>query len=331
MTDAADWKAQGSRRPRAPRLLSSEELRRLSRRSGARATFAIARQWAVIALAIAFAVYVGAWWAFALALVVVSTRQHGLAVLMHDGAHHLLYRNRLINDVVSDVALAFPLFVSTQLYRRHHFVHHRYLNTANDPDLDPVAGGWTRRRWLRIFLGDLTGINMLKAVDSVGQFSMLGLIGKSRQPVRRALGPRQLIGFTGFLLAVAAVLTLLHGWLVYLILWILPSITVLNFILRFRAVAEHVGCDDTNDLNASRTVVPSIIERLLLAPCNINFHLEHHLYPSVPHYNLGRLHRLIRKQPVYEELGIVQTGYLLGRNSVFGNLTARAEATATQA
>ena len=31
-----------------------------------------------------------------------------------------------------------------------------------------------------------------------------------------------------------------------------------------------------------------------LFPHHVNYHLEHHLYPAVPHYHLPRLHRLLR-------------------------------------
>jgi fatty acid desaturase len=27
--------------------------------------------------------------------------------------------------------------------------------------------------------------------------------------------------------------------------------------------------------------------------CNLNYHIEHHLYPAVPWYNLPKLHRLL--------------------------------------
>jgi fatty acid desaturase len=41
-------------------------------------------------------------------------------------------------------------------------------------------------------------------------------------------------------------------------------------------------------------------ERLFIAPNRVNFHLEHHLMVAVPHYNLPRLHRLLRERGVLE-------------------------------
>jgi fatty acid desaturase len=37
-------------------------------------------------------------------------------------------------------------------------------------------------------------------------------------------------------------------------------------------------------------VAPAWLEWLIF-PHQVNYHIEHHLYASVPHYNLPRLHR----------------------------------------
>src|SRR5437763_12406945 len=36
--------------------------------------------------------------------------------------------------------------------------------------------------------------------------------------------------------------------------------------------------------------------RALLFPHHVNYHLEHHLYPAVPHYRLPALHRLLEQK-----------------------------------
>jgi len=313
------WEAapEAVRSPPARRdLLSSDELRALSRRSGLRATAAIARQWAVIVATVVVVSRIGTWWAYLIGIVVVATRQHGLATLVHDGAHHLLYRNHRANDVASDVLLAFPLYVSTRLYRRHHLVHHRLLNTPEDPDLDVVSVTRTRRDWVLIALGDLTGINLVKVVGTAGEFSMLALLGKGGREARAWLGRGQLVGFAVYLAALVTVIVLTGTWHLYLLLWIVPSLTVLNFIFRLRSVAEHVACATDEEFNASRTVLANVVERWLFAPCNINYHLEHHLFPGVPHHNLRRLRRRLVQNPDYGRRGTTCTSYVFGADSV---------------
>ncbi|MBT0773331.1 fatty acid desaturase family protein [Kineosporia sp. J2-2] len=304
---------------RGTRILGRDELRDLSRRRPLRAAGTIAWQWAVILAAAGTAVWWGHWYGYLIALVVIATRQHALAVLMHDGAHRSLFAHRALNDLVSDLLLAFPLFVSTSLYRRHHLDHHRYLNTERDPDLDTAALAHTSQDWARLFAGDVTGVNLLKTVDTLDQFSLLPVLRGDRT-VALAMGRGRRNLFVGHLLALAAVLTLTGSWISYLLLWILPSLTALSMILRLRAVAEHVGCDPDGGIGGTRTVLANPVERLLFSPCRINYHLAHHLYPSVPFYNLGLLHRrLMQNQDVRERARIARS-YLFGRASVLGHL-----------
>jgi fatty acid desaturase len=304
--------ASGSR---PTRLLDTEELRELSRRRPLRALLAITRQWAVMAAAGAAAVWWGQWYGYVLAVVVIATRQHALAVLMHDGAHRSLLSDRRANDLVSDLLLAFPLFISTSLYRRHHLDHHRYLNTERDPDLDTNAIEHTSKDWVRLFAGDVTGTNLLKTVDTLDQFSLLPVLRGDRT-VTLAMGRGRRNLFLAWLVMLAAVLTLTGGWLVFLLLWIVPLLTALSMILRLRAVAEHVGCDEDGGVGGTRTVLAGPVERMLFSPCRINYHLAHHLYPSVPFYNLGLLHQRLMEHEGVRSRAHVSQSYLFGPASV---------------
>jgi fatty acid desaturase len=309
------------------RPISTAELRDLSRRRPPRATLAIARQWAVMGFAAAGAVWWGRWYGYIPAVVVIATRQHALAVLMHDGAHGSLYARRAVNDLVSDLFLAFPLFISTTLYRRHHLEHHRYLNSERDPDLDPAALGRTPRQWAWLFAGDVTGLNLLKTVDSLDQFSLLPVL-RGNRAVARAMGRPRLILFLAYLAALAVILSVTGAWLDYLLLWILPSLTALSMILRVRAVAEHVGCAPDDGVGGTRTVLAGPLERMLFAPCGINYHLAHHLYPSIPFCNLSMLHRQLMKHPEIRAQARISGSYLFGKTSVLRHIAeARRDAT----
>ena len=79
-------------------------------------------------------------------------------------------------------------------------------------------------------------------------------------------------------------------------------LTVLQPILRLRAICEHGAVSDfSSPLTAARSNrtsggVANVLGRVLLFPHHVNYHLEHHLYPAVPHYRLPRLHRLLADQ-----------------------------------
>ena len=92
------------------------------------------------------------------------------------------------------------------------------------------------------------------------------------------------------------------GYLVdYLVLWILPLVTVVQAILRLRAIAEHGATTDfSSPLTAARTnLVPALLGWLFF-PHNVNHHIEHHLYASVPQYNLPALHRELKERGLLE-------------------------------
>ena len=105
-----------------------------------------------------------------------------------------------------------------------------------------------------------------------------------------------LLGFAG---TVLAVVTFTNGWAYFALLWLLPMATVGTAAFRLRTVAEHAGLAEDHELRSTRTVLPALFERFLVAPCNVNYHLEHHLYPSVPFYNLPKLHRRLLAEPEF--------------------------------
>ena len=126
----------------------------------------------------------------------------------------------------------------------------------------------------------------------------------------------------GFYAGIAVVLTLAGLWVEFLLYWLLPLVTVLAPILRFRALAEHGACPNNNLFNSARSVDAGNFERFMLAPCNVGLHLEHHLYPSVPHYNLPKLSARLRSRDIYATNAHRNDGYFVGDPSVFDEVTS---------
>ncbi len=114
----------------------------------------------------------------------------------HDATHYLLYKNRVVNDMVCDALIAFPLGLSTDLYRATHFRHHLYTNTADDPDLqyqkdDPDWFNWPKSNWKTrwVILKSFLGLNLHKAYKPLKMWSPwmnigLPLEGKPKYPLR---------------------------------------------------------------------------------------------------------------------------------------------------
>jgi fatty acid desaturase len=63
--------------------------------------------------------------------------------------------------------------------------------------------------------------------------------------------------------------------------------------------AEHELTDPGHPLTHTRTVTSNRIYSFF--NINLNYHIEHHLFPSIPWYNLPKLHRLLL--PEYQAAG----------------------------
>lgn len=273
--------------------LTPAQIRELRGKSDLVGAMLVLHAWALIAGCMALFV----WWpnpiTFLLAVMVIGGRQLGLAILMHDAAHGLLFANRRLNDGVGSWLCAWPVFTSLALYRPYHLQHHRFTQQPEDPDLGLSAAFPTSRRSLyRKILRDLTG--------------RTAFLRRGEQ-IARALGPADL-GIAARLghlwskekgpivtnLVLFGALAAMGYWWLYPLLWLLPLATWYQLISRIRNIAEHAVVPDNDDpLCNTRTTHANPMIRLLLAPYWVNFHLEHHLFMFVPCWRLPAAHRFL--------------------------------------
>lgn len=68
------------------------------------------------------------------AVVLIGAGQHRLTNLSHEASHYMLFRNRLLNELVSDWFTMYPMLSCTHHYRLQHLAHHQFVN---DPERDP--------------------------------------------------------------------------------------------------------------------------------------------------------------------------------------------------
>ena len=127
-------------------LFTLSELRALRAKSPWRGATMVAHAWAVIAAA---AVVHAAWptaLSLLIAVVVIGGRQLGLAVLMHEASHWLLFHAQAANNTVGTWLCAAPVWTHLPTYRRRHHLHHRHTRRPEDPDLALTAAVPMTRR-----------------------------------------------------------------------------------------------------------------------------------------------------------------------------------------
>jgi fatty acid desaturase len=287
--------------------LTKDEIRDLVRVRDWRAWLSIVVDWGLVGASFAL---VAAWpnpLTILVALFVIGSRQLGFAILMHDAAHRALLEDRFWNDWVGNWLCGYPVWNDVHPYRKYHLQHHAKTWTDEDPDLElanpfPITRASMKRKIWRDLSGQ-TGWKRFLAILNRD-------LGHSRGRVRRDFGAgmQALWGVAITNLVLLALLTAFGHPALYL-LWVVAWFTTYSLVMRIRSIAEHAMVPDVgNELKNTRTTIARWWERLLIAPNRVNFHLEHHLLMTVPHYNLPRLHRVLKSRGVLGD-ACVATGY----------------------
>jgi fatty acid desaturase len=200
-------------------------------------------------------------------------------LLSHEG-HHGLLANRPALNHAANIALCIPLLHAPSAYRVLHELHHRYLGGPGDPD---EYRNYTRNprlrwalQWVRLTMGTLVYMPLIPVVA-----------WRRAEPRER---PRIAMEYAAMAALWVAAFQLV-SMRVLLQAWLVPGVLV-GYISAVRALAQHALTESADPLLASRSVRSNAVVSFLLL--NENYHLEHHLFPEIPSYNLPRLRTLLR-------------------------------------
>lgn len=286
---------------------TTDEVRELRAIREHRAWLTLFVNYALIAASMALVAFLPNVFTVVFALFIIGTRQLGLAVVMHESAHHTLFKNRKFNDFVGNWLAGYPVYLSANMYRAHHLEHHAKTWTDGDPDLSlatafPVSKASMARKVMRDLLG-ITGLKKLIGTT----YLVVKVIGgeevdSGTLPMRMERRPaiRMVVGTVLINLMLLGVLWALGHPLLYL-LWFGAWMTTNNLVARIRSIAEHAVVPDPSDpIGQTRTVRAGWLERLMIAPNFVQYHLEHHLVMTVPHYNLPKFHAMMRERGLLE-------------------------------
>lgn len=295
--------------------LESMELTALTERSDVRGMFTVLSVW--VQIACIFSMMAGAWIYFdlilavpviAIGVVLLAGRQLALAIVMHEAAHRTLFKTPWFNDVFTNWFSAKVIWNDVHKFRAHHLVHHSNTMAEFDPDR-PVYGGLpvSKASLVRKFGRDLAGLTGLKfllgrSLMSAGYLQWSDAAGvKAEQPPEnifqglvnfcRDVWPTALTNGLMFLVLYASG----HAWLYAC--WALAYLIPFMVFVRIRGMAEHACLEECSDtFKNTRTTRAGWLARVTVAPVHVNFHMEHHLLASTPHYRLAKLHKILRNR-----------------------------------
>ncbi len=247
-------------------------------------------------------------------LVLAQQGLHLIAWVGHEGFHSNLHRNKYISAYIG-IALTSLIISLMQLgISISHWNHHAFTNQKNDPDVQIFSRFktvWSRMFLIRPYANKIYFRN-----------TILMALGKDL-PYRKALP------FTKSELQKMAVINLICSFMctsAYVFITVInPAAGVICIIIphilsiMYTSLRPYLEHADTGIETLTNSRTRSNLFFTLFYFGN-NYHLEHHLYPRVPCYNLPALHRYLQKNGYYNhpDLHIVE-GVLEAYSYASGN------------
>lgn len=281
-------------------LANTETIRFYSKRNGFKIFSVIFLEWLIIITNFCLCLYFNQFSIYLLGIFIIATRMYAFYSLAHEACHYQLFQNKKLNDWIGNVFLAWPIFIDIHDMRKIHFLHHKHLQTKEDPeikhlDYDEFQFPLEKNKLLLIFFKDIIGYNFIRyRLNNLKWLSSF-----------RKLTVYQTIYYC----SVIAIFAVSGKFLLCISLWIIPYMTIYQLLNRIRLYYEHFNLPDQLNYK-TRTLHLPIWSAFFIAPHGLGYHADHHLFPSVPFYNLRKLHNEISKTDEYINGVIVERNYL---------------------
>ena len=220
-----------------------------------------------------------------LCILVIGFMIHGLAIALHECAHGNMFRRPKL-DYWIGFLLGIPALFSMTAYRVTHLLHHKYNRTPDDPD--EFTNISSNQRLLSLAFYSWTVIGMPLYLFHIALTALMR--GTTKERLTVLFEESMIIGIAILVVRNASQTGYMRE---VLLCWIIP-LAVAAFMANFRAWSEHTMTRPGNIITQSRTVISNKWISFVLL--NQNYHLEHHLFPALPWYQLPKVHQLLQEE-----------------------------------
>lgn len=231
----------------------------------------------------------GSWWALP-AFLVYGIVYSSCDSRWHELSHGTVFRTRWLNEALYHLC-SFMTFREAIRWRWSHARHHTHtivvgkdpeIHATRPPSLAAIASG------LLYLKG---GTNELRMVFKIATGRIprdVALYVPRGEWAKMILSSRV---YAILLVAIAAACVAVQS--VWPAFFVVTPRWYGGFLHYLQAMTQHIGrAEDVRDHRRNaRTVLMNPVLRFLYS--NMNYHIEHHMYPMVPFYNLPALHAAI--------------------------------------
>ncbi len=244
----------------------------------------------------------GSWWAVPGFFVYGTLVGGSTDARWHEHGHGTAFRSQWLNDLVYYPA-SFMLAREATYWRWSHFRHHTdTIIVGRDAEIIfPRPPSVAKLAWMFTHLEGGSGLIRTTVKHALGQSDdNIDVLVPESERGRVFLEARIYVAIW-----VATIVWAIATRSLYPLLLIGGPTFYGAWLVLFFGVTQHAGLreDELDHRRSTRTVLVNPVFRFLYL--NMNYHVEHHMFPAVPYYNLPELHGEIREQLAEPKPGMI--------------------------
>ena len=238
-------------------------------------------------------------WLFILFYLLYCTLWGGADAIWHECGHRTAFKSRRINDFFYYIASFMNSFEPIR-WRWSHSLHHSFTASLDPHDYEVDGSIFAKHTLLSFLLGFVPGIGFLTLHKSLHLEIIKHALGIKTKVMLDCIPDDKIKDCINssrifvFLWICIIGLSIYFASLLPILLFLVPK-----FFATFNGIwglTQHMGLqENTKDHRLStRSVRLNPIFSFIY--WKMEYHIEHHMFPMVPSYNLPKLHDLIKDQ-----------------------------------
>jgi fatty acid desaturase len=232
--------------------------------------------------------------------------------IQHETNHETYFKRRSLNKFFYHITSLLGGFEAVR-WKWSHFHHHTYTIFTHEEVYDYENNSPKPTEPVRFLLnflplGPIINIQKIRHFThfeiikhSFGIITPVVKVSVPEKEIKKIINSSRL--YLSFWLLVILCSVLLQSWLP-IIMIILPPFYG-NTILMICGMTQHAGLADNikDHRKSTRTVIMNPFFSFLYS--NMEYHIEHHIFPKIPCHNLKKFHKIVKNQMPEPHKGII--------------------------
>ena len=240
----------------------------------------------------------GSWW-FVLFYLAYCTLWGGADAIWHECGHRTAFKSRKLNDFFYFISSYMNNFEPIR-WRWSHSLHHSYTASIDPHDFEVEASIFWKPNLLNFLIIFIPGIGFLNLHKSLHKEIIQHACGLQTRVMKECIP----LNYKSKCIMISRLFVLIWIFFICLSFYLNSLLIVFLFLIpKFFAtlnavwgLTQHMGLkENTKDHRYStRSVRLNPIFSFIY--WKMEYHIEHHMFPMVPSYNLPKLHSIIKNQ-----------------------------------